>query len=106
MNNQYSEEIDKIVENRKKFNSYKEYHKEIKTDFIKDLVKIDENNQIIINNKCETSHPGIFAAGDVTNTPFKQMIVAAGDGAKAGLNSYNYLHDIKSTIIADWKKGK
>ena len=79
---------------------------EVKTDFIKGLVKTDKNNHIIINNNCETSHPGIFAAGDVTNTPFKQIIVAAGEGAKAGLNVYNYLHGIESTIIVDWKKGK
>jgi len=79
---------------------------EVKTDFIRGLVKRDKNNYIIINNKCETSHPGIFAAGDVTNTPFKQIVVAAGEGAKAGLNAYNYLHGIESTIIVDWKKGK
>ena len=79
---------------------------EVKTDFIKGLVKTDENNHIIINNNCETFHPGIFAAGDVTNTPFKQIIDAAGEGAKAGLNAYNYLHGIKSAIIVDWKKGK
>jgi len=79
---------------------------EVKTDFIKGLVKTDENNHIIINSNCETSHPGIFAAGDVTNTPFKQIVVAAGEGAKAALNAYNYLHGIKSAIIVDWKKGK
>jgi len=79
---------------------------EVKTDFVKHLVKIDENNHIKINNNCETSHPGIFAAGDVTNTPFKQIVVAAGEGAKAGLNAYNYIHGIKSKIIIDWKKGK
>jgi len=52
---------------------------EVKTDFIKGLVKLNENNHIIINGNCETSHPGIFAAGDVTNTPFKQIVVAAGE---------------------------
>jgi thioredoxin reductase len=79
---------------------------EVKTDFIKDLVKLDENNHIIINNNCETSYPGIFAAGDVTNTPFKQIVVAAGEGAKAGLNAYNYIHGIEAAIIADWGKLK
>jgi thioredoxin reductase (NADPH) len=79
---------------------------EVKTDFVKDLVKLDKNNHIIINNNCETSHPGIFAAGDVTNTPFKQIVVAAGEGAKAGLNVYNYIHGIKAEIIADWSKLK
>lgn len=76
---------------------------EVKTDFTKDLIKL-ENNQIVINNNCETSHPGIFAAGDVTNTPFKQIVVSAGEGAKTGLSAYNYIHGIKSMTVLDWKK--
>jgi len=79
---------------------------EVKTDFVKNLVKLNKNDHIITNDKCETSRPGIFAAGDVTNTPFKQIIVAAGEGAKAGLNAYNYLHGIKAEIIIDWRKFK
>jgi len=79
---------------------------EVKTDFVKDLIKLDKNNYIVINSNCETSRPGVFAAGDVTNTPFKQIIVAAGEGAKAGLNAYNYLHGIKAEIIIDWRKFK
>ncbi|MEM7825120.1 MAG: FAD-dependent oxidoreductase [Candidatus Aenigmatarchaeota archaeon] len=42
---------------------------EVKTDFIKGFVELDDQGQIIINNLCETSRPGVFAAGDVTNTP-------------------------------------
>jgi thioredoxin-disulfide reductase len=79
---------------------------EVRTDFIKDFVELDENNQIISNNNCETSRPGVFAAGDVTITPFKQIVVAAGEGAKAGLNAYNYLHGIKAKIVIDWRKFK
>ena len=79
---------------------------EVKTDFVKDLVKLDKNGYIIVNSNCETSRPGVFAAGDVDNTPFKQIIVAAGEGAKAGLMSYNYLHGIKAEIIIDWRKFK
>jgi len=77
---------------------------EVKTDFVKDLVKLDEHNHIIVNNNCETSHPGIFAAGDVTNIPFKQIVVAAGEGAKAALNAWNYLHEVQAKIIVDWAK--
>jgi thioredoxin reductase (NADPH) len=76
---------------------------EVKTDFIKDLVKLN-NNQIMVNKNCETSYPGIFAAGDVTDTPFKQIVVSAGEGAKAGLSAYNYIHGIKSMMVLDWKK--
>lgn len=75
---------------------------EVKTDFIKDLVDLDENGQVIVNQKCETSQRGIFAAGDITNTPFKQIIVASGEGAKAGLQAYNYIHGVEAPVTADW----
>ncbi|MFZ3006263.1 MAG: alkyl hydroperoxide reductase subunit F, partial [Phenylobacterium sp.] len=38
-----------------------------------------------------TSVPGVFAAGDATTTPFKQIVIAAGDGAKAALSAFDYL---------------
>lgn len=74
-----------------------------KTDFLKDLVKLDESGQIIIDNSCATSCEGIFAAGDVTNTPFKQAVVAAGEGCKAALSAYNWLKGIKG-VAAEWGK--
>ncbi|MBT4651261.1 thioredoxin-disulfide reductase [Candidatus Woesearchaeota archaeon] len=74
----------------------------VDTSIIKDLADINEHSEIIINERCETSCPGIFAAGDVTNTPFKQAIVAAGEGAKAALQTYTYLTGSKATL--DWKK--
>jgi alkyl hydroperoxide reductase subunit F len=62
------------------------------SEFLKDLVKLNEKGEIIINQETnETSCPGIFAAGDVTNIKFKQMIIAAGEGAKAALSAYEYL---------------
>lgn len=76
---------------------------EVKTDFIKGLVKLDKIGQIVINEKCETSEKGIFAAGDITSVPFKQTIVAAGEGAKAALQSYNYIKGIKTLFTSDWK---
>ena len=86
---------------------------EVKTDFIKDLVKLDENGHIVINCKCETYHPnsdkihpGIFAAGDVADTPFKQIVISAGEGCKAALQAYNYLHADKSKVVADWVSKK
>lgn len=72
---------------------------EIKTDLIKDFVKLDEENQVVINEKCETFYPdgkkrpGVFAAGDITNVPFKQIVIAASQGAIAALQAYNYLHE-------------
>lgn len=83
---------------------------EVKTDFVKNLVKLDNKGHIVINNNCDTYYPdkdeirpGVFAAGDVTNTPFKQIIIAAGEGCKAALQAYNYIHGIKeASVSADW----
>lgn len=61
------------------------------SDFIKDLVETNQYGEILIDNKCRTSEPGIFAAGDVTNVPYKQIIVSMGEGAKASLSSYEEL---------------
>lgn len=82
-----------------------------KTDFIRNLVRINEAGEIEILDKHQsTSCPGIFAAGDVTDTPYKQAITSAGDGAKAGLAAYNYIQKIRGRPIirSDWKvkKGK
>ena len=85
----------------------------VKTDFVKGFVKLDEKGYIIINEKCETFYPdsdkvrpGIFAAGDVTNVPFKQIVVAAGQGAIAGLQAYKYIREIEGKTYVDWEKLK
>lgn len=61
------------------------------TDLVAGLVKRDERNQIIVDEKCATSQPGIFAAGDVTPVPFKQITIACGQGTIAALAAYQYL---------------
>ncbi len=80
-----------------------------KTDFIKHLVKLDQLGQVITTNNAETYYPdsdkvrpGIFAAGDITQTPFKQIVVSAGEGCKAALQAYNYLAGQHPTFVADW----
>ena len=60
------------------------------SDFVEGVEK-NEAGEIIVNCRCETNVPEIFAAGDVTNVPSKQIIVAAGDGAKATLSVFEYL---------------
>jgi len=72
---------------------------ELKTDWLKDLVKLNEIGEIVIDDRCRTSHPGIFAAGDVTTVPYKQTVISAGEGAKAGLEAYAY---IKGGPAIDW----
>jgi thioredoxin-disulfide reductase len=66
------------------------------TSFIKDLVDFNEKDEIIVNPKtCETKTPGLFAAGDVTDVKFNQIVIAAGEGVKAALSVYEYLRKIK-----------
>jgi len=55
------------------------------------IVDKNESREIKINCHNETSIPGIFAAGDVTDVPEKQIIIAAGEGSKATLNAFRYL---------------
>jgi alkyl hydroperoxide reductase subunit F len=54
-------------------------------------LKITQWGEIAVNERCETSVPGIYAAGDVTNVPEKQIIVAAGQGCIAALSAFKYL---------------
>ena len=62
------------------------------TGFVKGLVDFNKRDEIKINSKtCETKTPGLFAAGDVTDVPLKQIVVAAAEGAKAALSAYKYL---------------
>lgn len=60
-------------------------------DFLPPEVKVNKHKEIVIDCACYTSLPGVFAAGDVTNIPNKQIIVAAGEGAKALLSANDYL---------------
>lgn len=55
------------------------------------LVDTNDRGEIIVDNAGRTNRPGVFAAGDVTDVPDKQIIVAAGEGAKAALSAYEYL---------------
>ncbi len=64
---------------------------EVDDSLTKNLVKIDENKQVIVDQNQMTSVPGIFAAGDLTNTPYKQLVIAAGEGAKAALSAYHFI---------------
>jgi len=61
------------------------------TNMVKGLVLLDKQGRIIIDSACRTNVPGLFAAGDVTNSYAEQVLVALGEGAKAALSAYEYL---------------
>lgn len=65
---------------------------------VANLVETKPWGEIVINEKCETSEPGIYACGDVTTVPFKQIVIAMGEGAKASLSAFEYLlaHEVEA----------
>ena len=66
------------------------------TNWLEGAVERNRMGEIIIDAKCETSVKGVFAAGDCTTVPYKQIIIATGEGAKASLSSFDYL--IRTTV--------
>jgi thioredoxin reductase (NADPH) len=76
-----------------------------KTEIVSDLVKLNDRKEVIIDKECRTSQSGVFAAGDVTDMPYKQMVISAGQGSIAALSAYNYLRMKKGKIAirGDWK---
>ena len=62
------------------------------SDLAKGVVAMNENHEILVDESCRTDKPGIFAAGDVTDVPYKQIIIACGDAAKAALAATDYIH--------------
>ena len=63
------------------------------TDWLRGTVDLSKHGEIVVDAKGRTSVPGVFAAGDVTTTPFKQIIIATGDGAKAALGAFDIMTD-------------
>ena len=78
----------------------------INLGFVKHLVDLNPKGEILVTNGGKTSHPAIFAAGDATDIPYKQIVAACGDGAAAGLSAFNYVEKLKGRpgVRADWKK--
>jgi len=74
------------------------------TEWVRDFVERNKLGEIITDKFAQTKTEGIFAAGDLTNSPFKQTVTAAGEGAIAGLSAYNWLmkKEGKAAIKADW----
>ncbi len=61
------------------------------TAWLKDTVDLAPTGEIVVDERGRTSVPGVFAAGDATTVPYKQIIIATGDGAKAALGAFDHL---------------
>jgi NADH-dependent peroxiredoxin subunit F len=61
------------------------------TEWLKGSVELSKHGEIVVDGRGATSVPGVFAAGDATTVPYKQIIIAAGDGAKAALGAFDHL---------------
>ena len=61
------------------------------TDWLKGAVELSKFGEIVIDAKGQTSAPGVFAAGDCTTVPYKQIVIAAGAGATAALSAFDHL---------------
>ncbi len=63
---------------------------------VRGCVDLDQDGYVVVDDRCRTSRPGIFAAGDVTNTYGEQVLIATGEGVKAALAAYDYLLGLES----------
>jgi alkyl hydroperoxide reductase subunit F len=74
------------------------------TEFLKGSVELSKHGEIVIGSKGETNVPGVFAAGDATTVPFKQIIIAMGAGSTAALGAFDYM--IRNSAPAEEKATK
>jgi alkyl hydroperoxide reductase subunit F len=61
------------------------------TEFLKGTVELSRFGEIVVDARGHTNVPGVFGAGDCTTTPYKQIVIAAGEGAKAALSAFDHL---------------
>ncbi|EIW17992.1 MULTISPECIES: NAD(P)/FAD-dependent oxidoreductase [Pelosinus] len=61
------------------------------SEYIEDIVRMNKRKELMVDCRSRTNIPGVYAAGDITDGPDKQIVIAAGDGAKAALMAYDYL---------------
>ncbi len=61
------------------------------TEWLKGDIELSQHGEIIVNDRNETSIPGVFAAGDVTTVPYKQIVISMGEGSKAALSAFDFI---------------
>jgi thioredoxin reductase (NADPH) len=76
-----------------------------KTDWLQPLIEVTDRHEIKITKDCQTNVPGVFAAGDISDITYKQAVISAGEGSKAGLQAYRYLQGSEG-LGPDWTPKK
>jgi NADH-dependent peroxiredoxin subunit F len=61
------------------------------TEWLRGTLELSPRGEIVVDDRCQTSLPGVFAAGDVTTVPYKQIVIAMGEGSKAALSAFDHL---------------
>jgi alkyl hydroperoxide reductase subunit F len=74
------------------------------TEWLRDAIALTPRGEIEIDHRGHTSRPGIFAAGDATTVPFKQIVIAMGEGSKAALSAFDYLIRMPAEETTDWEE--
>ena len=72
------------------------------TEWLKGTVALSPRGEIVVDDRGQTSVPGVFAAGDCTTVPYKQIVIAMGEGSKAGLAAFDHL--IRTSAPAETAK--
>ena len=71
------------------------------TEWLRGSIELSERGEIVTDMRGQTSIPGVFAAGDVTTTPYKQIVISMGEGAKAALSAFDYLIRLAPVDVAE-----
>ncbi|MDX1599585.1 MAG: alkyl hydroperoxide reductase subunit F, partial [Marinobacter sp.] len=69
------------------------------TEWLKGDIELSQHGELIVNDRNETSIPGVFAAGDATTVPYKQIVISMGEGSKAALSAFDFL--IRNSVEDD-----
>ncbi|MDW8086178.1 MAG: NAD(P)/FAD-dependent oxidoreductase, partial [Ignisphaera sp.] len=82
---------------------------EIRIDFIKPYVDVNERGEVLVDRHGATRTEGLFAAGDLVNIPYKQAVISAASGVVSALSAINYVNakkGLSKNLVSDWRKAR